>query len=73
METYLMNVATGTVDTYENWKAEWKEAKKAGQLEELGWEPEWEDNLSGTGLVEVVRNYKNSVDYNPDYGDWQPV
>lgn len=64
MVTYFMNLATGSVDTEENWRELYEESTP----EEWGGE-DFED----AGLVEVRPNVKGQNGYNSAYGDWRPV
>lgn len=52
--TTLMNINTGSVDTYDNWKAEWETAIK-NDCTVLSWE-DWSRDL-----VEVIKD---------DTGNW---
>lgn len=51
MATYLMNPHTGSVDTLENWQADFN-ACPVDLREDQGWPESFED----AELVEVVRN-----------------
>ena len=70
---YYIEPFTGTVDTYENWRAGYEAAASRGTLEEEGWLSSWDTHLEAGRLIEVVANVEGKADYDDAYGEWRPV
>ena len=62
MKKMLMNPATGSVATLEEWKAGFESMT----AEEWGGQ-----NFEDGGLIEVVENVEGQPGYDPKYGDWR--
>ena len=65
-ETMLMNPATGSVATLEEWKADFADIAPEERPEVWGGQ-KFEDG----GLIEVVENVEGQPGYDPKYGDWR--
>lgn len=64
VQRYLMNPATGAVDTEESWQEAYEDATS----------DEWGGvNFDDAGLVEVTQNIEGENGYDPAYGAWRPV
>ena len=65
-ETMLMNPATGSVATLEEWKADFNEISPEDRPEVWGGQ-----NFEDSGLIEVVPNVEGQPGYDPNYGEWR--
>ena len=61
-DTLLMCVYTGSVDTYENWKAEESEE----------WGDDFQTLIDNKTLVPVLLNSKDESGYDKNYGEYRP-
>lgn len=64
VQRYLLNPATGAVDTEESWQ----EACEGAMPDEWGGV-----NFDDAGLVEVTQNIEGENGYDPACGAWRPV
>ena len=61
---YLMNPATGSVASLEEWQEDFEHLSA----------DEWGgDSFEDANLIEVVPNVEGQPDYDPSYGEWRPA
>lgn len=64
--TMLMNPATGSVATENEWRADFADIAPEDRPEVWGGQ-----NFEDGGLIEVVANIEGQPGYDPRYGDWR--